>query len=302
MRCAKPSEPARIRVMVDDAIRFTSAADGMAIQGYVWRGAATPRGAVVIAHGAAEHARRYDRFARALNEAAFVVYALDHRGHGQSQGPEGLGDFGQGGWDGLVADLAQWIAIVRSAHPGLATALFGHSMGSFAAQQYCVGHEVALDALVLSGSTALELPPREAARVRWQPNAAFGAARTAYDWLSRDPVEVDRYIEDPLCGFEAAGERRRSMRPTDMQWFTDPAVLARIPAALPVLLLAGDADPVNRNLQGLRVLEQRWRDAGVRRIDTRYYAEGRHEMLNEINRDEVTRDVIAWLADALPLR
>jgi alpha-beta hydrolase superfamily lysophospholipase len=181
----------------------------------------------------------------------------------------------------------------------LKTALFGHSMGSFAAQQYCVSHEPVIDALVLSGSTAFELPREGQPRQRWQPNAAFGAVRTPYDWLSRDPVEVDRYIEDPLCGFEGVGERRRSMRPTSPQWFTDPDVLARIPSALPVLLLAGDADPLNRQLEGLRRLEQRWRDAGVRRIDTHYYPGGRHEMLNEINRDEVTDDLIAWLSDTL---
>lgn len=285
--------------MVGETFRFASAADGMSIQAYLWRSAGAPRGAVVIAHGAAEHALRYDRFARALAAAGYAVYAVDHRGHGGSQGPAGLGDFGAGGWDGLVADLAQLIARVAGELPAVPVALFGHSMGSFAAQQYCVGQDVAIAALVLSGSSALGLPSEGEPRPRWQPNAAFEPVRTPYDWLSRDEAEVDRYIADPLCGFEGAGERRRSMRPQNLDWFTDPAVLARIPPQLPVLLLAGDADPVNRQLAGLRVLEQRWRDAGVQRIDTLYYEGGRHEMLNETNREQVMRDVIAWLARAL---
>jgi alpha-beta hydrolase superfamily lysophospholipase len=285
--------------MVDREFLFTSASDAMSIQAYSWHATNTPRAALVVAHGAAEHALRYERFARALNAAGFVVYALDHRGHGRSQGPDGLGDFGRGGWDALVADLAQLIAHVRGAHPDLPVALFGHSMGSFAAQQYCVSVPVAIAALVLSGSTAFELPRADQPRPSWQPNAAFEPVRTAYDWLSRDAGEVDAYVADPLCGFEAAGSRRRNMRPTSAHWFIDPSVLARIPADLPVLLVAGDADPLNRQLEGLHLLEQRWREAGVRRIDRRYYEEGRHEMLNEINRDQVTHDIMAWLSAVL---
>jgi alpha-beta hydrolase superfamily lysophospholipase len=286
--------------MVDRSFRFTSAADGMSLQAYCWRGAGTPRGALVIAHGAAEHALRYERFAHALVQAGYAVYALDHRGHGASQGPAGLGDFGTGGWDGLVADLAQLITLVAGELPGVPVVLFGHSMGSFAAQQYCVSTQPAISALVLSGSTAIEPPPAGQPPQRRPPNAAFEPARTPYDWLSRDPAEVDRYIADPLCGFEAAGDRRRNMRPQSMHWFVDPSVLARLPKQLPVLLLAGEADPINRQLAGLRLLEQRWREAGVQRIDTLYYPGGRHEMLNETNRDQVMADVISWLARALP--
>jgi alpha-beta hydrolase superfamily lysophospholipase len=284
--------------MHDDAFHFTSAADGLSIQTHVFRPAGELRAAVVIAHGAAEHARRYERFARVLNAAGFIVYAPDHRGHGASPGPGGLGDFGPGGWDALVGDLAQLIRHVRGAHPDLPIALFAHSMGSFAAQQYCLSGAAEIDALVLSGSMALEPPRADAPRPRWQPNAAFEPARTPYDWLSRDPDEVDKYIADPLCGFESQGERRRSALPRDLGTFIDPEALRRLPSELPVLLLAGDADPLNQQLERLRILEQRWREAGVRRIDTLYYPGGRHEMLNEVNRDEVMGAVVRWLEGA----
>jgi alpha-beta hydrolase superfamily lysophospholipase len=284
--------------MSDEAFRFASAVDGFSLQAYVWRPAHEATGVVVVAHGAAEHAGRYARFARALNGAGFEVVALDHRGHGRSQGPAGLGDFGGGDWNALVADLARLIADVRARRPPLPLALFAHSMGSFAAQQYCVTHDVAIDALVLSGSTAIEPGALRA----WTPNAEFEPARTPYDWLSRDAREVDAYIADPWCGFEAAGERRKNMRPADVSPFVDAARLARLPRELPVLLVAGDADPLNRKLEGLHVLERRWRDAGVRRVDTRYYPGGRHEVLNETNRDEVTRDVCDWLSAKLAPR
>jgi alpha-beta hydrolase superfamily lysophospholipase len=237
---------------------------------------------------------RYERFARALGSAGFASFALDHRGHGQSPGPAGLGDFGAAGWAGLVADLGQLVDYARAAHTRLPLAVFGHSMGSFAAAQLAFERSDALDALVLSGSTALE--PGVALDLNF--NAAFEPARTPYDWLSRDPAEVDRYCADPLCGFESQGERA----PTPEMFarvLLDPDAPRGVRADLPVLLVAGDADPLNRRLEGLRLLERRWREAGVKRIDARYYAGGRHEMLNEINRDEVVRDVIDWLRAAL---
>ena len=280
--------------MPDAEFRLISAADGASLQAYAWRGAEPLRATVVLAHGAAEHALRYERFARALGRERFATFALDHRGHGQSPGALGLGDFGRAGWDGLVADLGQLVEYARRAHPRLPLALFGHSMGSFAAAQLAFERSDAFDALVLSGSTALE--PGVALDLNF--NAAFEPARTPYDWLSRDPAEVDRYVADPCCGFESQGERAVTPEMFARVLF-DPDAPRGVRGDLPVLLVAGDADPLNRSLEGLRLLERRWRSAGVKRIDTQYYAGGRHEMLNEINRDEVTRDVIAWLRAAL---
>jgi alpha-beta hydrolase superfamily lysophospholipase len=283
----------------DHSFRFTSTADGLELQAYRWT-CPQPTGVLVLAHGMAEHALRYDRFAQALTAAGLTVYALDHRGHGASPGPNGLGDFGSAGWSGLVADVAQLIALARAQHPGVPLALFGHSMGSFAAQQHCYRGASDFDALVLSGSTAWE-PTADGKRPPLDYNREFEPARTAYDWLSRDPVEVDKYIADPLCGFETQSGRNRGSR-IDWQQLNDPSGPARIRSDLPVLLVAGDADPLNRKLEGLRLLEQRWREAGVERVDTRYYPGGRHEMLNEINRDQVTREIIAWLTEVLENR
>src|SRR5688500_1782024 len=117
--------------MPDLDFRFHSQADALPIQGYLWRAAKDPRGVVVIAHGLAEHARRYERFARALNQAGFEVWAADHRGHGASIGSGGLGDAGPGGWRGLIVDLVQVLRNASEARAGVPIALFAHSMGSF---------------------------------------------------------------------------------------------------------------------------------------------------------------------------
>ena len=282
--------------MNDDTFGFRSSSDGLALQAYRWS-SPDPDAVVVIAHGLAEHARRYDRFAQALTAAGLSAYALDHRGHGASIGGKGLGVFGSGGWSALVSDLGQLIELARAAHPGIPLALFAHSMGSYAAQQYCHERSARIDALVLSGSTAVERPSDGKPRASFMPNLAFEPTRTPYDWLSRDPVEVDKYIADPLCGFESLTARGH----IDWKALADPQGPTRIRSDLPVLLLAGDQDPLNRELMGLHLLEQRWRAAGVKRIDTHYYAGGRHEMLNEINREAVTRDAITWLREALQL-
>lgn len=267
---------------------YQSVIDQWPIHAYSWP-VEQPRGAVVIAHGLAEHARRYTRLIGALNAAGLNVLAMDHRAHGRTSGPAGLGDFGAAGWDALVADLDPLVA--RAGATGLPVILLAHSMGAAAAQQYVPAHGAKLAALVLSGTTL-----RNPGQPIGDYNAAF-ESRTGYEWLSRDRAEVDAYVRDPLCGFEGQAVIN-GMDRTDPRR-VDPVLLARIPAALPVLLIAGDADPVNDKLQGLRYLEQCWRSAGVLSIDAHYYPDGRHEMFNETNRDEVTRQLLGWIEVAV---
>ena len=285
---------------------FSSEADGLTIHAYHWPAVGAAQGVVLIAHGLAEYGMRYDRFAQALTAAGYETYAIDHRGHAKSIDAAGLGTFGKGGWMALCQDLHTLLQKVRSDHTGLKTILFGHSMGSFAAQRLCLDHSGDMDAVVLSGSSSIDVMAAAMAEGMAETaensaegagdvdlsafNAAFEPARTPFDWLSRDAAEVDKYIESPLCGFDLQAESAMTMFGSGA-YHGEDANIANIRDDLPVLMVAGDADPINGALELLKLLEARWRAGGVANIETAYYKDGRHEMLNEINRDELTGDL-----------
>ena len=173
--------------------------------------------------------------------------------------------------------------------------LFGHSMGSGAAQQYIRDRSDTIDALILSGSSARRKPAEgEESPMQFDPNRGF-EGRTNYDWLSRDEAEVDKYIADPFCGFESLASKSFGENMSKMRRYHDSETFKNVRHDLPCLLVAGDRDPINNNLKGLDYLEELWREAGIRHIDKQYYKDGRHEMLNEINREEVTESIIHWI-------
>ena len=271
--------------------------DGASIAGYRWQGRSV-RGIVQIAHGMGEHAGRYRRAAQALVAAGYAVYANDHRGHGRSaEHRAALGDFGPHGFAALAQDMAALTRLAKAEQPGCPVFLFGHSMGSLAAQLYVLDHSSLISGLVLSGTAAFDL--RAAARVGGASklednNAQFEPGRTPFDWLSRDAAEVDAYVADPLCGFTVTAQAARSMGPSIAR-IADPLQLKRIRSALPTYLLTGDRDSVNNNLRWFYPLIERYRDAGLTDVSCHIYGAGRHEMFNETNRDEVTTNLIAWL-------
>lgn len=272
---------------------FTSPVDDLELASYAWD-VADPRAVVQVAHGLAEHSARYDRFARALNVAGYTVRACDHRGHGDSIAGR-PGDFGAPGFDALIADVAAYGA---SLHGDLPLFLFAHSMGSFAAQSVMLTHSEQYAGVVLSGSTALDLLAAGMAQAEGPAGLeAFNAGfenRTGYEWLSRDEAEVDRYVADPLCGFELPDETVPALFGAAAT-LADPAALASIRPDLPVLIASGSADPLAGGGQLVEVLGQRYRDAGLVDVTVTLYDGARHEILNELNRDEVTADVVAWL-------
>ena len=272
---------------------FTSPVDDLELASYEWD-VADPRGVVQVAHGLAEHSARYDRFARALNDAGYTVRATDHRGHGASIAGT-PGDFGAAGFEALIADVAAYGASVRGDLPLF---LFAHSMGSFAAQSVILTHSEQYAGVVLSGSTALDLLAAGMAQAEEPVGLeAFNAGfehRTGYEWLSRDEAEVDRYVADPLCGFDLPDETVPALFGA-AGTLADPIALAGIRSDLPLLLASGSDDPLAGGGQLVEVLGQRYRDAGLVDVTVKLYDGARHEILNEINRDQVTADVLAWL-------
>jgi alpha-beta hydrolase superfamily lysophospholipase len=283
--------------MPSSTFSYTSA-DGTKIAAYRWDPAGEPRAAVQLTHGMGEHARRYEHVARALNDAGFVVYAQDHRGHGASADPEALGDLGQDSWPGLVNDIGLLSAYIRAEHPGLPLILLGHSMGSFAVQQYLFDHSADADGVVLTGTAAIDL--LEGALDLDQPidlsafNAPFAPARTDYDWLSRDEAMVDAYVADPRCGFGIDAAAGKAMFAGSRRG-ADPAQVAAIRPGLPLYIAVGEADPVNGGLALLTPLAERYQAAGLTDVTVRTYPDARHEILNETNRDEIIAELIAWI-------
>ena len=271
--------------------------DATPIEAYRWLPAATPRGAVQIAHGMGEHASRYDALASALNAAGYAVYANEHRGHGAEAEARGeLGDFGPRGFAALVADMATLTARIRVEHPGTKAVLLGHSMGSFAAQVYALDHAALIDGLALSGTTAVDLllASRDSGWKLEDSNAGIPDPRTPFDWLSRDPEQVDRYLADRLCGFTITPASMASMLRESAR-SADPEQVRRIPATLPIYAFVGDQDPINRGLVLFEAVLDRYRRAGLRDVSSHVYGGARHEVFNETNRDEVTAHLVAWL-------
>ncbi len=296
-----------------------SGADGLAVFAYRWLpDDVEPRAIIQISHGLAEHAGRYARLAEALTAQGYGVYANDHRGHGRTA--EVVTDLGHladhDGWTKLVADVETLYRRIDAEWRGVPIVLLGHSMGSFAAQQFLYQHDGRLAGAVLSASNGAPPPIAwvglQLARFeRWRLgprgrstllqrmafgdfNRRFGQTRTEFDWLSRDTVEVDRYVADPQCGFS----------PTVQTWIdllsalgplSRPEMQARIPKHLPIWIIAGSEDPVSDNTRGLEQLLAAYGQAGLKRVEYKFYTGARHELFNETCRAEVVADLLAWL-------
>ncbi|WP_175874591.1 alpha/beta hydrolase [Burkholderia sp. BCC0397] len=289
-------------VVPSDEFRLTSA-DGLQISCARWNGSSGPvRGVVQIAHGMGEHIGRYVGVISALTSAGLTVYGNDHRGHGHTApSAASLGDFGEGGFDLLVEDMVQLTRIAKEENPGLPFILLGHSMGSFAAQQYVESHSQEIDGLALSGSGALDGLAHlvsAAAPGTSVLNAAFEPARTSADWLSRDSAVVDAFLGDPLCFAQLQPAAFRSFLAAAPR-LADAASLGGIRSDLPIYLFSGSEDPVGQQLEGVRLLAARYREAGIRDVTCDFYPGGRHEMLNEINRGEVQSRLLAWISGIL---
>jgi alpha-beta hydrolase superfamily lysophospholipase len=284
------------------AFQFTST-DGLRIACARWDSREPSRGIVQIAHGLGEHIGRYLGLIEVLVGAGLVVYGNDHRGHGRTAlSSKQFGDFGEGGFRLLVEDMVRLSEIAKEETPEKPLILLGHSMGSFAAQLYAFDHSYLLGGLALSGSGALDgvvrlaksAPPGEDNIL----NAPFAPARTPFDWLSRDPAVVDVFMKDPLCFGALQPAANESFFAASSE-LADPSRLRQIRQDLPIYVFSGSEDPVGQQLEGVRLLIDRYHQAGIRDINHHFYQGGRHEMLNEINRGEVQTNLLLWISAAL---
>ena len=293
--------------------------DGQRLLGRRWLPEQPARAAVQIAHGLAEHSARYGRLAGALTASGYGVYAGDHRGHGPSAAPADLGHFAdEDGWAKCVGDLWTLNRQIAAEQPGLPIVFLGHSLGSFLGRDFVGRHSEALAGAAFSGSNgkppAIATLGRAIARIErlrlgkrgksglifrmWfgDFNKPFRPARTEFDWLSRDPKEVDAYVADPLCGFPFTNQLAIDVLDA-LPSVTGRGSLAAIRRDMPIYVFSGERDPVGANLKGF--IED-LKATGFSKLTTRVYPGARHETLNETNRDEVTRDLVAWLDGVVP--
>ena len=281
-----------------------------------------PKGVVQIAHGIAEHIERYDDFMCFLAEHGYVAVGNDHLGHGQSAARlDELGIFAEdNGWDYVVRDMDLLRDRVREEYHDIPYVFFGHSMGSFLTRTYIIQHPDKYDAAILSGtgqqSPALISAGFFAANMTVKLKGARGSGqmlndmafgsyckkivepRTPFDWLSRVPEEVDKYIADPKCGFVCKCSLYRDMM-GGLKFLTKQSNIDKMNKDAPIYFMSGAEDPVGDYGAGVEKAYKAFCRAGLHDVTIRLYPEGRHEMLNEENRDEVKQDILRWLDDRI---
>ena len=292
--------------------------DGTGIHIYGWQPVGEVVAVLQIAHGMAEHAARYERLAAFLNQHGIAVYANDHRGHGKSV-PDGklpghMAD--KDGWRLAVEDLNMITDELKRRHAGIPIILMGHSMGSFMVQDYLAkfGEQIAGAALSATngppgtlGKLAQLVSRIEQLRNGKEGhstllanmsfkafNKAFAPNRTDFDWLSRDEAEVDKYVADPLCGFDCSVATWIGLLDALTRIAGDDAV-SRMDKSKPIYLFSGTKDPVGENSKGVDRLLKVYQKYGFQNVTHKYYEEGRHELLNDTNRDEVMQDLLGWI-------
>ena len=284
-----------------------------------WLPQGKPRAVVQIVHGIAEYVGRYDHVARFLSERGILVCGEDHLGHGGTADDGQYGYFGpKDGWDLVSRDVRRLRELQGEKYPGVPYVMLGHSMGSFLARTYLIRWPGTVDGAVLSGTGqepaylvalgkalagALSrlrggtyVSPLVTAMSLGAYNKKFKPNRTSADWISRDEAVVDAYRKDPLCSFVPTVGMFRDMM-GGLQFIADGKNLAQMEKDTPVYFLSGDHDPVGGMGEGVKRVAQMFREAGCRDVTLRLYPDGRHEMFNELNRQEVMEDLLAWLEE-----
>lgn len=275
-------------------------------------------GIVQISHGMAEEAGRYKRFANYLTDNGYIVYINDHRGHGKSA--ENINRIGilaqKDGIHCIVKDLNKLTKIIKTENNGLPIFLFSHSMGSFAAQKYIIDYSEDIDGVILSGTNGLHgievdlgfLVAKVMSKIQGREkkaylidklafggfNKKFKPNKSEFDWLSRDFKEVEKYIENEYCGVAFSNGYFYDLFKLFKE-IRNINNLKKINSKLPIYIFAGDKDPVGKFGKGVTKLYENYKKVGIENVEFKLYSGGRHEMLNEINKDEVINDTINWI-------
>lgn len=295
---------------------YPSCGAGM-IHGCRWEPEGQPVAVLQIVHGVAEHVARYDEFAAFMANKGILVVAEDHMGHGGSIGDEGTMGCFTGGWHKAVADTHRLLSYTRMECPDVPYILLGHSMGSFMVRTMLAKYpKCGVSAAIISGTAwmhrgiinsgiaaaalvakrqGLEKPSKLLNDMMFGGyNRKIEHQRTSHDWLTRDKKIVDDYVADPLCGFTITAGLAKDML-TGLKYIQEPEHLAKMRKDLPVFFIAGADDPVGNYGAGVKQTVQAFRKAGMEKVSLRLYPMCRHEVLNELNREEIYANILDWL-------
>ena len=294
--------------------------DGESIFYYKWRANDKQdlKGVVQISHGVGEHAGRYQSIAKLLQKKGYDVYAHDHRAHGKSaKTADFLGFYdGDDYFSDAILDMRKLTELIKHEHPNQKIILFGHSMGSLLSREYVTQYGDDLEALILSGTASFMkglgavglVSAKFFSKINGkhrsnemlknlffnQFNKKFKPNRTKVDWISSDEKQVDIFEADPLRieDFSLSvfldilkGSKKINKLPT----FENTA------KELPIYIFSGDNDPVGEMGKGVKKVAKKYKKAGILDVTLKLYEGGRHEMLNEVNKDEVEKDLLKWL-------
>ena len=278
----------------------------------------TPKAIVQIAHGVADHIDRYRDFMAYLAQNGFLVVGNDHLGHGHTirhDNEQGFFAY-KNGWEHAVNDIEKLRIITKSEYPNLPYIFFGHSMGSFLIRTYIIKHPDTYDAAIISGTghmpkamiksghalanTIVKIKgPKHISKLI--DNIAFGSynksfspTRTNFDWISSDEEQVDKYVADPLCGFIATASLFSDLM-SGLSFITKQENINKMNKSKPVCFISGADDPVGEKGKGVERAYKAFCDAGLSDVYMKLYPGGRHEMLNEVNRSEVYKDICCWI-------
>ncbi len=310
--------------MVKKTSFYYPSSDGVhQIHAACWTPEGEAKAVVQLVHGISEYVERYDRFATFLAERGFLVCGEDHLGHGKTGAADGVfGWFAEtDGWNKVLADTHHLTEIQKQANPGVPYFLFGHSMGSFLTRNYLIRWPGEVDGAILSGTgqepaVAISFGKQVSGLMKKAGkgktvsplinalsigayNRKFAPNRTSVDWISRDTDVQDAYLADPFCSFLPTVGMFRDMM-EGLSVIGDPARLAGMDKDTPVFFLSGDEDPVGQMGKGVEKVYAMFKKAGCRDVTLKLYRGGRHEMLNEINYEQVQKDALDWLQAHLP--
>lgn len=296
------------------------ARDGHLINVYCWDKVKNPRAILQVFHGMSEHAGRYNRFAKYLNSQGIVVFGDDHRGHGKTAAINGkLGSIGTNGFNNIVDDEYMITQILKEKYPNTPIYVFAHSFGSFVGQEYITRYSKDINGVILCGSAAQKgLKFKFAKTIAFIYMKVFGEEREARflerlsfgsynkritpgdktNWLSRDFEEIIKYATDSNCGFTCSADF--------YYYFCDGLTklykknkLEIINKNLPIYIIAGEEDPVGEYGKNVKKLYDIYNNLSISDVKITLYKDARHELLNELNRDYVTKDILNWINEHL---